>query len=374
MSLDRPAAARLLLRRAAPPAPDGTIVDVTVDSAGLGVRGHRRLSPAARAVRRPRGRRPRAARARARGTRRRARPGDLDFGTLGIAGVGVRRPAGARRPRRAGSAVSTIVAGTDALVVVAAAPGGAVRRTGGIAAGGRPRRGPRLGPAPRGASTTCCRPTPRRAGSSRTRCSRPAATGRASRRTSTTPRTRRSSRASRSSTSTGSRGRRASRSSGSTPPDRTLDETLAPGDGDVVLVPRGYHPVGVPAGYDCYYLNIMAGPTRAWHFTLDPDHAWLMDWDPRHRWRTEEAVGMTLIEVDSPLQRMVDTTPTDYWNDSCAIAELEYAVERGGDGRDLEPGHRRRGHEEGAGALGAARRASSRPSTRRGPRSTSRGR
>jgi 5-deoxy-glucuronate isomerase len=51
-------------------------------------------------------------------------------------------------------------------------------------------------------------------------------------------------------------------------------------DGDVVLVPRGYHPVGVPAGYDCYYLNVMAGPTRAWQFTVDPDHAWLMDWDP----------------------------------------------------------------------------------------------
>ena len=62
--------------------------------------------------------------------------------------------------------------------------------------------------------------------------------------------------------------------------DGSLDEALAPGDGDVVLVPRGYHPVGVPAGYDCYYLNIMAGPTRAWHFTIDPDHAWLMDWNP----------------------------------------------------------------------------------------------
>jgi 5-deoxy-glucuronate isomerase len=62
--------------------------------------------------------------------------------------------------------------------------------------------------------------------------------------------------------------------------DGSLDESLAPGDGDVVLVPRGYHPVGVPAGYDCYYLNIMAGPTRAWHFTIDPDHAWLMDWNP----------------------------------------------------------------------------------------------
>lgn len=63
-------------------------------------------------------------------------------------------------------------------------------------------------------------------------------------------------------------------------PDRSLDEAMTPMDGDVVLVPRGYHPVGVPAGYDCYYLNIMAGPNRAWHFTIDPDHAWLMDWDP----------------------------------------------------------------------------------------------
>jgi 5-deoxy-glucuronate isomerase len=62
--------------------------------------------------------------------------------------------------------------------------------------------------------------------------------------------------------------------------DRSLDEALTPMDGDVVLVPRGYHPVGAPAGYDCYYLNVMAGPTRLWHFTLDPDHAWLMDWNP----------------------------------------------------------------------------------------------
>ena len=51
-------------------------------------------------------------------------------------------------------------------------------------------------------------------------------------------------------------------------------------DGDAVLVPRGYHPVGVPAGYDCYYLNVMAGPIRQWRFSLDPDHAWLMDWNP----------------------------------------------------------------------------------------------
>ena len=62
--------------------------------------------------------------------------------------------------------------------------------------------------------------------------------------------------------------------------DRNLDQALAPMDGDVVLVPRGFHPVGMPAGYDGYYLNVMAGPTRLWNFTLDPDHAWLMDWSP----------------------------------------------------------------------------------------------
>jgi len=62
--------------------------------------------------------------------------------------------------------------------------------------------------------------------------------------------------------------------------DRSLDQALTPTDGDVVLVPRGYHPVGMPAGYDGYYLNVMAGPARQWHFSLDPDHAWLMDWDP----------------------------------------------------------------------------------------------
>jgi 5-deoxy-glucuronate isomerase len=62
--------------------------------------------------------------------------------------------------------------------------------------------------------------------------------------------------------------------------DRALDASFAPGDGDVVLVPRGFHPVAAPAGYDAYYLNVMAGPHRAWHFTLDKDHAWLMDWDP----------------------------------------------------------------------------------------------
>jgi 5-deoxy-glucuronate isomerase len=45
---------------------------------------------------------------------------------------------------------------------------------------------------------------------------------------------------------------------------------------DVVMVPRGYHPVVVPHGYTSYYLNVMAGPRRAWHFYNDPAHAWML--------------------------------------------------------------------------------------------------
>jgi len=56
---------------------------------------------------------------------------------------------------------------------------------------------------------------------------------------------------------------------------RDLDESMAVEDHDVVMVPRGYHPVVVPHGYDSYYLNVMAGPTRAWHFHNDPAHEWL---------------------------------------------------------------------------------------------------
>ncbi len=58
--------------------------------------------------------------------------------------------------------------------------------------------------------------------------------------------------------------------------DRSLDEAIAVEDGDVVLVPRGYPPVGAAHGYDLYYLNVMAGPQRRWLFRNDPDHAWMV--------------------------------------------------------------------------------------------------
>ncbi len=61
--------------------------------------------------------------------------------------------------------------------------------------------------------------------------------------------------------------------------DGELDETMAVSDGDVVLVPRGHHPCGVPYGYEMYYLNVMAGPRRNWRFQNHPEHDWIYQRD-----------------------------------------------------------------------------------------------
>ena len=41
-----------------------------------------------------------------------------------------------------------------------------------------------------------------------------------------------------------------------------FDETVAVHDGELVLVPKGYHVVSAAPGFDLYYLNVMAGPQR----------------------------------------------------------------------------------------------------------------
>lgn len=59
--------------------------------------------------------------------------------------------------------------------------------------------------------------------------------------------------------------------------DESLNETLIVKNGEAVLIPKGYHPVSAPPGYEVYYLNVMAGPVRTWRFHNDPAHAWLMN-------------------------------------------------------------------------------------------------
>jgi 5-deoxy-glucuronate isomerase len=58
--------------------------------------------------------------------------------------------------------------------------------------------------------------------------------------------------------------------------DLSLDETMAPANHDVVLVPRGHHPCAAPYGVEMYYLNVMAGPRRNWRFAMDPAFAHLV--------------------------------------------------------------------------------------------------
>jgi 5-deoxy-glucuronate isomerase len=63
---------------------------------------------------------------------------------------------------------------------------------------------------------------------------------------------------------------------GSTP-ERPIDVCAEVREGDVVLVPHGWHGPSIAApGYDLYYLNVMAGPgAREWLYCDDPAHAWI---------------------------------------------------------------------------------------------------
>jgi 5-deoxy-glucuronate isomerase len=62
--------------------------------------------------------------------------------------------------------------------------------------------------------------------------------------------------------------------------DGAIDATVTVRDGDVFLVPRGYHgPCVATPNHDMYYLNVLAGPgeTRSLAFCDDPDHHWVRD-------------------------------------------------------------------------------------------------
>ena len=57
--------------------------------------------------------------------------------------------------------------------------------------------------------------------------------------------------------------------------DRSLDEIAEAHHNDVVLIPKGYHPVIACHGYNIYYLNFLAGTDQSLASTDDPDHKWI---------------------------------------------------------------------------------------------------
>ncbi|WP_425144778.1 5-deoxy-glucuronate isomerase [Deinococcus sp.] len=69
-------------------------------------------------------------------------------------------------------------------------------------------------------------------------------------------------------------------------PEDGYDEALIARDGDLILSPRGYHPVAAAPGSNVYYLNFMAGEAvaqaRSTPPTDEPEWAWMrQDWGGR---------------------------------------------------------------------------------------------
>ena len=70
-------------------------------------------------------------------------------------------------------------------------------------------------------------------------------------------------------------------------PERGVDLTVTVRDGDLLLVPYGYHAFSAAPGYDFYYLNALAGDRHSMAASDDPDLAWVrrswadMPKDPR---------------------------------------------------------------------------------------------
>lgn len=72
--------------------------------------------------------------------------------------------------------------------------------------------------------------------------------------------------------------------------DGSIDEAYVIHDGDLLLVPEGYHTFAVAQGYTGYYLNVLAGdePVRTMQPSDDPDFAWV-----RETWSDDLNEGLT---------------------------------------------------------------------------------
>jgi 5-deoxy-glucuronate isomerase len=75
-------------------------------------------------------------------------------------------------------------------------------------------------------------------------------------------------------------------------PDRKIDELILARDNHLVLSPQGYHPVVAAPGYNCYYLNMLAGSAQSLAATDDPEHTWV-----KETWR-EKDPRLPLVSMD----------------------------------------------------------------------------
>ncbi len=82
-------------------------------------------------------------------------------------------------------------------------------------------------------------------------------------------------------------------------PDREIDELLLARDSHLVLSPRGYHPVVAAPGYNCYYLNMLAGSAQSLAATDDPEYAWV-----KETWK-EKDPRLPLVSLEMEKERSI---------------------------------------------------------------------
>ena len=79
--------------------------------------------------------------------------------------------------------------------------------------------------------------------------------------------------------------------------DQKIDELILVRDSHLVLSPFGYHPVVAGPGYNCYYLNMLAGSAQSLTATDDPDYAWV-----KATWK-EKDPRLPLVSLDMEKER-----------------------------------------------------------------------
>jgi 5-deoxy-glucuronate isomerase len=76
--------------------------------------------------------------------------------------------------------------------------------------------------------------------------------------------------------------------------DQRINETLTVRDGEMVLIPEGYHPVVAAHGYNAYYLNVLGGSARSLAAADDPQYEWV-----RKTWREKDPrVPLVTMEME----------------------------------------------------------------------------
>jgi 5-deoxy-glucuronate isomerase len=77
--------------------------------------------------------------------------------------------------------------------------------------------------------------------------------------------------------------------------DNSLNELMQLRNNDIVIVPKGYHPVAAAHGYNCYYLNFLAGSDQSLASTPDPNHEWIF-----HSWKGKDPrIPMVTSEMNN---------------------------------------------------------------------------